>query len=86
MRDPLRQDELEIRIRCLLLQDRLPRTVETKSWAGAGRGSCCGACDRDILPNDVEYELLFGEPGEAARRLTMHHGCEVIWNRERKAL
>lgn len=62
-----------------LASGELPSAKPEKVWAGTGTGQLCAACGARIAATDVEYEVEF-----RARSLWFHHGCLMIWDRERE--
>jgi hypothetical protein len=50
-------------------------------WGGAGSGAPCAACDRPILPSEIEFECE--QPGDLLR---FHQACYVLWEEECQGL
>jgi len=46
-------------------------------WAGPGLGGQCAACDRPILPTEIEFECE--QPGDLLR---FHQACYLAWEHE----
>jgi hypothetical protein len=77
-------DEEALRARAAdkLRRGELPKSVETRVWAGPGLGMPCSLCENPILTDDVEYELQH-TAGEALRAYRYHRRCHAAWQLER---
>lgn len=70
---------LRARIRQLVGSGELPCLVPKHIAAGYGSRHVCIACDGQITPTQVEYEVQSEADGS---RLTFHFGCYVLWQLE----
>jgi hypothetical protein len=71
-------DMLRHQVRERIRQGRLPGEEPRHTWAGAGAGFPCGACDRPISSGETEFELEFdGSSGPVIIRL--HAWCHSMW-------
>jgi hypothetical protein len=73
--DPAPRVRLEIREK--IATRSLPCEPCKAVWGGAGSGAPCAACDRPILPAEIEFECE--QPGDLLR---FHQACYVLWEEE----
>jgi hypothetical protein len=77
--DPLPADSIiQARLRTLIADGRLPRTVPLKLWAGPSQGGhSCTGCGVVIASGEIEFELTVA-PGP----LYFHRHCVELWTLE----
>jgi hypothetical protein len=77
------EEGLRQHVRERIRRGRLPDRDPMHTWAGAGAGLACHACDHPIEPCETEFELHFdGAPGAGAVR--MHAWCHALWLTEQR--
>jgi hypothetical protein len=67
--------------RTRLLQGNLPPNPPPQLLAGSGQGESCAVCDRQIQPEEVEYEITTPAPSGATLWLYFHVACYHGWTR-----
>lgn len=72
----MNREELEARIRYRILAGILPKQPCRMTWYGPGRGVACAACDRPIIPLEVEVECDLHGGGT----LCFHVECYELWS------
>jgi hypothetical protein len=70
-------DALLEMIRRKIAANHLPRQDCDVTWYGPGRGRPCAACDRSIMPTEVEVECDLSD-GSTVR---LHRPCYDVWRR-----
>lgn len=74
-----RDTELQLRIKQLIGDGKLPWWMPARICAGHGDEKVCVACDRQIAKEDIEYEVHDERTG---RQLNFHLDCCAVWQTE----
>jgi hypothetical protein len=76
-------DVLARTIRSKIADGTLPRENPARLRTGIGDGTPCAACDRTILPSQMEVQADYDDKHQT---IHFHTGCHGLWEAERNRL
>jgi hypothetical protein len=74
------EEALRLIARERIASGQLPRRGLSRMWGGYGTGQLCALCDKQIQPNEVEYEIE--HTGAAVQSFRFHIVCLSVWQLE----
>jgi hypothetical protein len=63
---------------------KMPAQRAVRAWAGPGSGARCSLCGLPVRPDEVEFELEFGDQWGASGSRTVDAHCFAAWEFERR--